>query len=624
MKIISVIAMMALLGLALGDTYLHFPPGTISRNREKDENRQNANRCFNSQDNAAGGKGIPLVEATMYEGSILSLEWVNQHGCNGGKSQCEYVIQILCESDTDGELFGQTGKIAADGGFRDTDFATTGENTNQINPNDPTANTQACRYESTAYYLETIGRNRNKNLFTGDSTPQGNDARYTRQNAGGAEYGLEPQEERDYYPYWHPTEFRDVAIFTENATMCDFYQSESQNVKGKGRCTTGGTANNEDDCPGNWETVGEWGIPAPDCLDAMWSRDNHNGGGQTGYTNSYNHTIKHIDVPNRCQWRLRYNVSSTDISWWADSRDDDTTPIEQNPEVTIAPGINLQLAINPAQFSRTFSDRTSIYKIEKAPSGMSKCKNTWNMGIKGRRGNIVETYPNVEYDWAPARLEISRKDCIHMWWSGTDAYDQNNAPEGQGNNRDSSNVVEIAHLGDNLPLAVADMSFPPPRSLAHTEYNSEGDYQGGDSDLDKWRIRAAMGCGDDPNDTQQDNTPYYCDLGILYFKDLGEYFFMSSRNNAFTNRSHKGHIIVRNPLGLLATATILIGAILIVAGLVAAGSAFYAKGHPNSAVARIFQNGGSRGSGILSSSGSRGSHGSRGSKGSKGSGYNRR
>ena len=57
-------------------------------------------------------------------------------------------------------------------------------------------------------------------LFTADQKLRGNLPIYTRQNAAGTRRGLEVPEERDYYPYWGPTPWKDIAIMvSDNKTL---------------------------------------------------------------------------------------------------------------------------------------------------------------------------------------------------------------------------------------------------------------------------------------------------------------------------------------------------------------------------------------------------------------------
>ena len=53
-------------------------------------------------------------------------------------------------------------------------------------------------------------------MFTADQTLNGDTPKYTRQNANGNRRGYEVPEERDYYPYWAATPWRDIAIMVSD------------------------------------------------------------------------------------------------------------------------------------------------------------------------------------------------------------------------------------------------------------------------------------------------------------------------------------------------------------------------------------------------------------------------
>jgi len=50
--------------------------------------------------------------------------------------------------------------------------------------------------------------------------------------------------------------------------------------------------------------------------------------------------------------------------------------------------------------------------------GVSDTENIYNWNMLGKRGNIVQTYPAVEYDFTPRNLKINSNDLIHIQWTG--------------------------------------------------------------------------------------------------------------------------------------------------------------------------------------------------------------
>lgn len=77
------------------DVYLHNPRGSNDRLNETDVNRNNANRLFDSQNNAKGGYAWG-PSMYFHAGSRLSIEWTNQHSCADPKARCQIILQYTC------------------------------------------------------------------------------------------------------------------------------------------------------------------------------------------------------------------------------------------------------------------------------------------------------------------------------------------------------------------------------------------------------------------------------------------------------------------------------------------------------------------------------------------------
>jgi len=549
----TALLLLLLLCACNADIYMHSMRGSNNRLDEAGRARQNANRMFDSQNNERGGYNVGSLY--FYEGSIVNLEWTAQHSCGPhAKAGCQMILQYTCEDQTPGLRDGTT-------------TTTIPENKEE------SAQIEYGQQETFRYFWQCRNRKRNEGLFTADQNlnrgPNPNSARHTRQNPNGQRYAFECPEERDYYPYWHPTPWKDIAIFTDETSRCEYYRAESENVKGRGYCSAS-MYNNQADCieaGANWRTSIPYGSGPPDCLPAPWSRDNHLGNdyldmttevgadgtvngevpsARNAYAMSYNWTVP-SHASGKCALRIRYNISAAELPWDTDSTSNtkagDPNPLviatykngtgdvylRNNPQVDFGVGFNLQLAINTAQIGRVFQDRSHVFEVYPRPADMEPGSKLYNLNVRGKRGNIVQVYPGVEYDFHPNRMEVHPQDYVHIHWTGSNTNPNNN--DGQGKRgTDRSNMVEINRFGDNYPKWINNQTMFRDAATAMRMALLDSPQKGGET-------------------SELDDAGTYFDGGIHQFRRTTDsstavYHYMSTRNNNFSNRSQKGSITV--------------------------------------------------------------------------------
>ena len=94
---------------------------------------------------------------------------------------------------------------------------------------------------------------------------------------------------------------------------------------------------------------------------------------------------------------------------------------ENNPKTLAVDGkTKLQLALNTTQLGRTFQDRSHVIHLKPRSSLLQKFQNSkiFYIGGMGKRGNIVQTYPAMEYRFTPESITVSRNDVLCFAWSG--------------------------------------------------------------------------------------------------------------------------------------------------------------------------------------------------------------
>lgn len=652
-----------------GDLYLHNPRGSNNRLNEKSATRANANRMFDSQNNNRGGynvgdltdepagdnaakqyslqyfqSGPSVNSATGEGGSQLTIEWTNQHGCGGNedtdpqKQNCNMVLQYMCEDALENipALKEQMRDGTNTNRMEHTPALTLDETQDARNlRKDGALDTSRGLQESWESYDDCFIRQRNLGIFTADQTIKSNkfgysSATYTRQNPNGNNrYGYECPEERDYFPYWHPTQWKDIAILAENSSMCSHYKSKSFNTQPYHRCVEFWSAgkqkhaskwNNETECTkngGQWilfhnylekapvynteakctgasagSTKYIWGVPydsknvlekqclvaleTPECYAAPWSRSNHLGNGRgDSQPLTYKWTLPYFPSGNehKCVFRMRYNISTDDYDPYytnssqnANKKLNIISPVEDNTQIDVGGPTKLQMALNTDQTGRVFQDRSHIFRLMPRPQGLAS-ERIYNLNVRGKRGNIVQVYPAVEYDFTPNHLHITDRDLVHIQWTGSNTHNNGpNAGDGQAGDdgegkggTDRNNMAQIFDLNDNFPLPYEQTTMWKNAQVVWM-HHGKTDISPKDLTLDisssgYYRCFKKASCPETvhsdyivetkttPLQNQLDNAPASYLGTVLRFKK-GTYHYMNTRNNNFTNRSQKGTIHV--------------------------------------------------------------------------------
>jgi plastocyanin len=258
-------------------------------------------------------------------------------------------------------------------------------------------------------------------------------------------------------------------------------------------------------------------------------------------------TLPNHEENKRCVFRIRYIVTTEDEEI---TRDDHR----------VYPFGTDGISLAPADKRVVFEDRSHVFKLLTRPEDIPDELHIHNLVVRGKRGNIVQTYPAVEYDFVPNRLTIPEGDAIHVQWTGSNTHN-NGHPGGDGQTGDAGEGQGGTDRNNFIQLIDRKSNLVAPQHNHTLFQNADwiwSSHEMGNPENKAFNLALSMAtsgyyqCKDDEECTEsydntlndQLNNAYPSYHGNIFKPIIGEYNYKCMRNDNFSNRAQKGTIFV--------------------------------------------------------------------------------
>ncbi|CAG5088400.1 Oidioi.mRNA.OKI2018_I69.PAR.g11828.t1.cds [Oikopleura dioica] len=521
--------------------YLTMPPGSNNRLNESTAENKNPERLFKSNNHRRGGYNKPDATKNANEkeyipqflsGSYLPIEWGQVNGCK----DCEVIIQGMCG-----------------------DHLKNGETTENFLFKAPANRAEESNLLKEQLQNDRYGQHEDISHFLRCSMAE---------KTSGSQYGFECEGERKEFQFGFYSGWFDIFHLT-NSGKCEespqtkplcvenhdgkfFYRMKNESCDGEiyDFYSPVEVLPDSNDCEGphqvhgyylTSELIASQEKPQKKCLQ--------------------------LHPPKRCSrnFKTTPGILGNSLSGQLPSV---TWQLPSVQKKTVSCVVRLRYKIHifedfgpDSSREEIFQDRSHVFQIIPRPSEILPSERVYNLNVRGKRGNIVQVYPAVEYDFTPNDLKVMKDDLIHIQWWGSNSH--NNKPpgangqtgdDGQGKSgTDRSTFTPILSESHNFPIPFENSTFWKDVDWIWSSTEHKPD-QGTIEDLAIYFATSGYydcreNCKKSPKtnddfDPQMNNSPASISGHIIRMKEANNYHYMSSRNNNFSNRSQKGKITV--------------------------------------------------------------------------------